>query len=308
MSGRWVAASVRGRGLARRGVGGDVTRAMAVAGYEDALAAVCQSPYGAAVRPDMDVRSAGRAVWASALWHLRILAGWGPPLGAGAVRVLTGGFELANLDGLWLSMAGGVPPEPFDLGSLARVWQTAAGCTTPGELRRALASSAWGDPGSDDPASMRVALRLMWARQVLDQAPGAEDWAVSAAALIFARVLVATATTALSPAAIRDLQRLLGRRAAASSSLGELRRWAPRAAARILESVGGPEDLWGAEVVWWSRLEDEATHLARQGLPGPASSVGVAGLLAADAWRVAALLQTAARGAASVVEPSGGLD
>lgn len=295
MSAGWVAASVRGRGLARRGLGSEAARSLAATDYGAALDAVCHSVYGHDVRSDMDVQSATRALWCSALWHMRILAGWGPPLGAGAVRTMAGGFELANVDGLLLSLAGGSPPAPFVLGSLARAWPAASVCTSLEALRRVLAGSPWGDPESDDPGVMRLVLRITWARRVFDEAPGAEDWAVSAVVLLMARSVCVGAVGMLPPRARRDVARLLGHRAAAATTLRELRASAPRAAQRMLEPVRSAEDLWLAEAAWWRTTRESAWALARRPVAAASVSVAAAALLAADAWEVAAALQLAAR-------------
>jgi hypothetical protein len=295
MSAGWVAASVRGRSLARRGLGSEAARSLAAADYATALDTVCHSVYGHDVRPDMDLPSATRALWSSALWHLRILAGWGPPLGAGAVRTMAGGFELANIDGLLLSLAGGSPPAPFVLGSLARAWPAASACTSLEALRRVLAGSPWGDPDSDDPGVVRLVLRITWACRVLDEAPGAEDWAVSAVVLLMARAACAGAVGMLPPRARRDVARVLGHRSAAATTLQELRASAPRAAQRMLEPVRSAEDLWLAEAVWWRATRDGARALARRPVAAASVSVAAAALLAADAWEVAAALQLAAR-------------
>jgi hypothetical protein len=60
--------------------------------------------------------------------------------------------------------------------------------------------------------------------------------------------------------------------------------------------VTGPADLWAAEARWWRAVEHDSEDLVRSPRPGPAVLVGAVGLLAADAWRVRAALEAAARG------------
>ena len=44
----------------------------------------------------IDLGSAQRAIAETALWHVRVLAGWMPPRGIELVRILAAWFELAN--------------------------------------------------------------------------------------------------------------------------------------------------------------------------------------------------------------------
>ncbi|HXM58402.1 MAG TPA: hypothetical protein VOB72_23580, partial [Candidatus Dormibacteraeota bacterium] len=66
----------------------------------------------------------------------------------------------------------------------------------------------------------------------------------------------------------------------------------------VLDGVDGAEALWLAEARWWSRVEADAGRLVRARRQGPSTIVGVAALLAADAWRVRAALAAAALGPA----------
>ncbi|MDR3649299.1 MAG: hypothetical protein P4L20_09430 [Acidimicrobiales bacterium] len=250
----------------------------------------------------MDLASAERAVFATLLWHMRILAGWGPPLGSGPLRLLATGFEVANVTGQLARIGGQNTPSPYALGSMGTAWPAISEAQTAAEVRVALASSSWGDPGGEDLATVRLALLLGWARRVLDGVPGAADWAISGSALVLCRVLMADAFAALGTSARRDAHHLLGSGWQEASSPGELARHVPRAAAKVLEAASGPDDLWRAEALWWSNLEASGAALAARSTLDASSSVGVVGLLAVDAWRTRAALQIAARGGGDMVE------
>ncbi len=244
----------------------------------------------------MDLASAQHAVSATVLWHLRVLAGWGPPLGARPLRVLAAGFELSNIVGKLATLRGETATRPYALGSLALSSTAILAARTAAEVRSDLRSSPWGDPGSDDPAVIRLALQLAWARLVLEGAPEAGDWATSDAALVLARVLAVGALSSLSPSARRDACRVLGPNWQRATALSELPQHLPRVAARVLRGAEAPEDLWRAEVSRWAFVESSATALAARTPPDAACAIGVAGLLATDAFRARAALALAANG------------
>lgn len=298
MSAGWIAAGVRGRGLARRRIGPEEARRVAAcASLPDALAVLGSTFYGRDLRPGMDLPDAQHAVSASVLWHMRVLAGWGPPLGAGELRLLAAGFEIANISGRLAELAGQPVRAHYDLGSLATAWPGVSAARTSAGVRAALRSSAWGDPGSDEPPSIRLALQLAWARRVLDGVPCATDWAVAGAALVLARVVAADAGEALGPVARRDATHVVGPHWRAASSIADLARHVPDRAARALRAIDGAADLWQAESRWWTGVESDAATLAARPRPDPSAGVGTVALLAADARRVRAALAVAARGA-----------
>ncbi len=73
---------VRGRGLALRQIGREEAREVAhCTSLASAIAMLASTAYGQS-RSDIDLASAQHAVSATVLWHLRVLAGWGPSLGA----------------------------------------------------------------------------------------------------------------------------------------------------------------------------------------------------------------------------------
>ncbi len=106
----WVAGSVRARLLADRRLAGAGARSVAAAGdVSSAVAVVAASPYGRDVHGGMGLVDAERGVRATALWHLRVLAGWLPPGGSDVVRVLAGGHEIANIEAHVDELAGAPP-------------------------------------------------------------------------------------------------------------------------------------------------------------------------------------------------------
>ena len=291
MSGGWVAASVRARGLAGPGAATSLAASPSLA---DALGILDSSPYGRDLHSTMDLATAQHGVSAALLWHLRILAGWAPALGSESMRLLTGGFEIANVAGALARLEGRRGHAPYELGSMAVAWPVVREARTAGDVRAALRASPWGDPGSEDGAAVRVALQIAWARQVHDGVPGAAPWAQRAAALVLARVLAANGQGSLAPTTRAHLDYLLGRRWVNATSVGDLSRWLAHSTAVALGDSADEEDRWRAEVTWWERLESEADLLTRRG--GELSCVAVAAQLAADAWRVRAALVVAARG------------
>jgi hypothetical protein len=59
--------------------------------------------------------------------------------------------------------------------------------------------------------------------------------------------------------------------------------------------VGEPQDLWRAEAGWWTRVERDGFDLMHRARFDSRAVVGAIAVLAADAWRVRAALQVAAR-------------
>ena len=83
----WVAASVRARLIAAHGLGRE--RALEISrrpSLDAGIAALASSAYGEAVRPGANLADAQHAVATTALWQLRVLAGWLPPGAAQSAR------------------------------------------------------------------------------------------------------------------------------------------------------------------------------------------------------------------------------
>lgn len=276
----------------RRLVGVDGARLIAGAPcLEDALDRLGTTPYAREVRPGMALAEAQHAVAAVALWHLRILAGWSPPLGAGSIRLFAERLEIANITGHLAALSGLPALEPYELGSLGTAWPTVAAARTAADVRAALAASGWGDPGTERLAEVSLVLQFAWARRIYDGVPGAADWAVSMAALLVARSLAAGIP--LPRAAAAHASHLLGPRWPDASSPTALASRVPRPAARVLADVDDALSLWRAEARWWARVGTDAEVLAARSRPDALVVVGMAALLGVDAFFVRAALATA---------------
>ena len=188
MIGEWTAPAVRARALASRRIGRERVRAVATSPtLAAALAVLADTPYGRDLTPGMTLAIAGRAVWSTLLWHLRILAGWSPAAGMNRVRLLAGGFEIANVVGYLAQLDGFSAAPPFELGRLETAWRNVRRVTTAAEVRRALARSGWGDPAGESPAIVAAALQSAWARRVSLEVPEARPWATAFESLLRAR-------------------------------------------------------------------------------------------------------------------------
>lgn len=82
----------RARQSARAAAAGSGRHASAgrLPSLEVALAALADTPYGHELHPGQPLAEAQRAVTATLLWHLRVLAGWLPREGPGMLRLLAG--------------------------------------------------------------------------------------------------------------------------------------------------------------------------------------------------------------------------
>jgi hypothetical protein len=124
----------------------------------DALAAV----YGRDVHVGMSMDKAQHAVASTLLWHLRVLAGW-VPTERPILRVLAGGFEIANVDEGFTNWPAGRSARP----------STSAPSGPRGHprtchVRRRPArdpAGRRGAAGADTP-SLRLGMRLSWAARV----------------------------------------------------------------------------------------------------------------------------------------------
>jgi hypothetical protein len=293
----WVAGSVRARHLLARRLGRRRARALATSpSLDDGLAVLEGTAYGRRVHAGMSLAEAQRAIVATALWHMRILAGWLPPGGVRTVRALAGWFELANIEDRLRYIAGEDVPAPFELGGLATAWPLLAGAQSPREVRAGLVGSAWGDPGTGDPGEMGLALRLSWARRVSQAVPEAGGWASGAVALVLAREMFAADRPPGALAALRPPG--VGSAWPRASSPPALEALLPREAARALEGIEDADGLWRAEVAWWRGVEEDAGRLAGGGHMGRPTVVGCVALLGVDARRTAGALEAAARAGA----------
>lgn len=296
MSRAWVAGAVRSTAIARRRLGAAAARRLAASpSLAEALTVLAGTPYGHDVRPDSTLDEAQRAVGATLLWHLRVLAGWVPRDGVDRLRLLAAGFEVANLDGHLDGLQGRPADRPYRLGTLATAWGRLRVTSSATEVRAVLGTSAWGDPGADTPAALRLGVRLSWAARVQAGVPEARGWAAGAAALLVARETLLAGRRL--PDALADRAAVvLGTGWRTATTLPELADTLPRDAAWAVPEAGEPRHLWQAEAAWWHRLERDGFSLLRGSGFGPGPLLGSVGVLATDAWRVRAALGMAARG------------
>jgi hypothetical protein len=297
----WVAGSVRARLLADRRLADAGARAVAAAGeMRAAVALVAASPYGRDVDAGMDLVTAERGVRATALWHLRVLAGWLPPGGSDVVRMLAGGHEIANVEAHVAELAGAPHIVPFDLGALGTAWPRVRAARSISEVRAALAQSPWGDPGSSLAAPFGAALRIAWARRITERIPELGQWASAAAAIVIAGERFGNGQDLTATAAI-DAGRLLGPRWDVGD-LGSFIRAVPADVRWVFADVSDDGELWRAETAWWRRLRSEAARQTRRATKGEATVTWSTVLLLADAHHVCAALEAAAWGLAGLEE------
>ncbi|QBJ96277.1 hypothetical protein ERC79_10090 [Rhodococcus sp. ABRD24] len=300
MTASWVAGTVRAEALARRRIGAGAARALASCPtWADALTALSATPYGHDVSPTATLVQAQHGVGATLLWHLRVLAGWLPRSGADVIRLLARGFEIAGIDDQLARLAGTDTGPAYRLGALDTASRRVAEADSPAAVRECLRSSAWGDPGGTTPREISLGARLAWAGDLVARIPEASGWARTAAALLVAREVLVDGRrwpTALD----RRASVVLGggfvdAAGSPSASVAGLSALLPSGARGAFSGVDRPEDLWRAEAAWWHRLEREGFTLLRGSGFERGPITGAVAVLAADAWRVRAALEAAAR-------------
>jgi hypothetical protein len=292
MGAAWVAGSVRARLLLEHRAGTETALLVSRAGsLERAVgllaAADVTDPLGTSLE------AAQGTVAASLALRIRLLAAWLPREGAASLRALAAWFELANIEDRLAYLGGAELRSPYELGMLSSTWTTAASTESVDELRRVLAGSSWGDPGSSDPDDIHLALRLAWARRVATQVPVARAWAAGAVALLVAAELF-VADRRPDDGLVQHVR--LGEAWREAGSLAELRELLPGVAAWALEGVDAPAGLWRAELAWWRRVAADAERLTRGSLGGGEVAIGAVVLLAFDAMLLTVALAVAAQG------------
>jgi hypothetical protein len=295
----WVAVAVRGRGLLARRLGRDGVRSLAnLPSLDRALSQLTHTPYAHDLRPGMGLPAAQHAIYATLLWHLRILAGWAMPQGSERVRALAAGFEITNIVNHMARLNGRSYEPAYELGALTTAWRRVENAQTTSQVREELARSAWGDPGTDDIGRMCIALYAAWARRVASRAPEAGGWASAFLTLIVARALLNGVSLRDDISLGRNVGAVLGVRAESASTLPELVASVPHGSLWAIRDVKSVEDLWRAEATWWKLVEIQATGICAGARAQAGAVVGVVALLAVDAWRTRAALALAADGGA----------
>ncbi|MFC4463622.1 V-type ATPase subunit [Streptomyces xiangluensis] len=312
MGAGWVAGVTRARALRTRCLGADGVRNVAGSPtLDDALRYLAATAYRHDVTPGAAPAEAQRAVSATLLWHLRVLAGWQPATGTDAIRALAAGFEISNTEHQLRSLSAETPspapveprhagterlhPSPYRLGALAIAWPRLARTRTPSELRSALAASVWGDPGGDSPAAVATGMRVSAALRLATAVPDAARWAAARLALLFGREVFVVGRR-MPDVSARRAARLLGPRAVRAGSYADFRQALPATAQWLLKDIDEAADLWRAEGRWWEGVERDGRELLRRSHFGPQPVVGAVALLSADAWRTRGALELAARG------------
>jgi hypothetical protein len=295
MSAGWVAGSVRAKALARRRLGAEYARRVASCeSLSDALRMLAATAYGTNLRPDQSLAAAQREIAASILWDLRVLAGWLPSEGLRLLRVLSAWFEVANVDELLQSIAGRPTDTEFRLGALATAWPRLRQAASNGELRAALAASAWQDPGGESTCAVRIGIRARWAARAAALGDPARTWAAGAVALLVAGERFA-AGRAMDQAVMGSALSLLGP-AAQAATLEAMVGGLPSQAGWVLAGITAPADLWRAEQAWLARVERDGLLLLRTSGLDSDAVLGAVAVMACDAWRIRAALEIAARG------------
>jgi hypothetical protein len=309
MSMSWVAGAVRAKALARRRLGAEGARALAARStFGEAVEVLAHTPYGHDVRPGQGLGEAQHAVGASLLWNMRVLSGWLPRGGAEVMRPLAAGFEMANVDEHVSSVAAGKRSEPpYTLGSLGTAWSRLSSTTTLENVAEVLDASPWRVRDARSRREIHLGLRLAWAESVVTAVPEAAGWARAGAALLLVRevalegrrlpdALAERASALLGPAFVAEISGLPADLARSAGLLPTGDMW-------VLEAIHKPRELWRAEAGWWRRVERDGFGLLRASGHDRRPIVGAVAVLAADAWRVSAALESAARGgSASALE------
>lgn len=296
MTASWVAGTTRARALVRRRAGPAYARRIAACGsIGEAVILLDDTPYRHDVRRGQNLAEAQWAVLATLQWHLRVLAGWLPREGGQMVRVLARWFELANTDELMCRLAGGEAEPEFALGSIGTAWPRLRLCGSLSEIRAVLAASPWGDPGGGSRREIQLGMRLAWAERMAETILQIRPWVLGATALLLAQTSLVEGRPLAGRARAR-CRLLVGDGALDASSLPEMAERLPAAARWVLREVRDPRELWRGEERWWQRVEDEGRDLLGRAGFSASPIVGAVAALAADARRVRAALELAARG------------
>jgi ATP synthase (C/AC39) subunit len=282
MTGGWVAGTVRAKAMARRVVGAEAIRQIAACrSLPEAQRQLATTPFRDAAAPGLSLAAAEHAIAATILWELRVLAGWLPRDGVSLLRLLAGWFEIANVDELLQALTGRPAGPEFQLGALATAWPRLAEARSVADLRHSLAVSAWGDPGGDSAWEIQLGMRTRWAARVAASGDRARVWATAASALLRTGEPTSPGTPAVSHTDLSG-RRLRGMRPPAP--------W----------PTGPTAEPWQAEADWWRRVEADGFALLRSAGPDSGPVLGAVIVMVADARRVRAALELAARGGAPV--------
>ncbi len=231
---------------------------------------------------------------AALLWHLRVLAGWQPAQGAQAIRALAAGFEASNIAAHARRLASAPALRPHTLGALATAWSRLSETSSLAQLRDTLAQTTWGDPGSESPSDIALAVQISWAARVANAVPEARSWAYTRLALTVARRRLVEQRELPEPLLIRT-RLVLGAAVGGQHLASFTDSFAHAGSAGCSTASPGRRlvDRGGSLVgAGGSRRIDHARP--QRVHSGP--TIGAVAVLAADAWRCRAALAVASRG------------
>ena len=296
MTAGWVAASTRGRALARRLVGpagaGEIASA---ATWDEARSQLAKTLYGAEIAPNADRAAVRRAAAVATSWQLRVLAGWLPVGSSGLARVFAAPIEIANIEAHLAGLAGAKVAAPVPLGPLSVAWPRVTAATSPEQVRISIARSAWGDPGGSSPTAVAVGLRTALARRLISQIPEAAPLAKGGLAVLIARESFAFERQ-IAPITSGELDRLIGSRWRQATTIPELTELLPDSSAWALSGITSAADLWRAELAVAARVANEAAALASERRFTKSTVAATMALLLVDLWRISAAIEVAGRG------------
>ena len=138
-------------------------------------------------------------------------------------------------------------------------------------------------------------MRAAWAARVASLPQPAPSWAAAAAALLVAGQKFAAARE-LPDFACAQVAGLLGSAPLRAAKFDDLARGLPSRARWVLTPGAAAGDLWRAEARWWARVERDGFALLASSGFASEPVLGAVAVLGADAWRLRAALELAARG------------
>jgi hypothetical protein len=204
-------------------------------------------------------------------------------------------MEIANIEHHLGHLDGAQRSAWLPLGSLGVAWPRVALATSSQQVRDLLTRSAWGDPGGSDRVSIALGLRVAWARRVIRALPRARDWARGGLALLIAREIFGF-ERAINETTSRELDRLIGTRWRAATTLADLTDRLPATARWAIVGIAAPQDLWRAELSLLNRVASDARPLAVASRHSRDTVMAVTALLLVDLWRVTAAIESVGRG------------
>ncbi len=295
MSAQWVAGNVRAKARLNRRLGVGRARTLAAMNsLTDAQHALAGTAYGRDITVGQPALDTDHAVCAALLRHLRVLAGWQPAQGAQAIRALAAGFEASNIAAHARRLAGAPARPPYELGARASAWPRLSETSSLAQLSVLRAQTMWGDPASESPSDIALAVQIGWAARVANAVPEARAWACTRLALTVARRRLVEQRELPEPVLMRA-RLMLGAAAAAT----DLASFADALAMRfhwVLDGITEADGLWTAEARWWARVEADGLAMLGRGEFTRARTIGAVAVLATDAWRCRAALAIASRG------------